>query len=67
MYLIFLRYRASLPVIQALYTLLLNQFVITFMVSISITQVLRNYEDFVSSKMAGKVFADNTGCVGWYR
>ena len=29
--------------------------------------MLRNYEDFVSSNMSGKVFADNTGCVGWYR
>jgi len=30
-------------------------------------EVMRNYEDFVSSNMKGKVFADNTGCVGWYR
>ena len=34
---------------------------------IVLMKVMRNYEDFVSSNMKGKVFADNTGCVGWYR
>ena len=34
---------------------------------IVLMKVMRNYEDFVSLNMKGKVFADNTGCVGWYR
>jgi len=30
-------------------------------------EVLKNYEEFVQENMKGKVFADNTECVGWYR
>lgn len=30
-------------------------------------EVLRNYWDWTQEQMKGKVFADNSACVGWYR